>query len=179
MKCNYQSRGRSRTQAPLANFSLLPSQLLCPNLASSKAHPICILCERAATCVLGHSPRMKARNWGRDLVGRVLTVHEALGSIPVLHKPGVVMQAVTLALKRWRQEPPGHPQLHSEFKASLGYLRGCLKTKTKQEKIALLKLYSAVPRLGAFGWWGADIQYLKALSEISAGRCRTSEYFTH
>lgn len=41
---------------------------------------------------------------------------------------------LVLALRQWRQgnQVQRHPQLHTEFKPSLGYMRPCLKMKQKQ-----------------------------------------------
>lgn len=58
------------------------------------------------------------------------------------------------ALGRWRQEDQkgikGHPQLHTVFKSSLGYMISCLKTQnnTKKEEILLAVAHQAGPIVG-------------------------------
>jgi hypothetical protein len=56
----------------------------------------------------------------------------------------------TQALVRWRQgasEFQGHAPLHSEFKASLRYMRACLKKKSKDSQLwEYLSVFPTLPR---------------------------------
>lgn len=59
-----------------------------------------------------------------------LSSHRSLGPIPLPRKPGAL---VCIPRTCWLGLlVQGHPQLHREFEASLGYVSTCLTNKTKQ-----------------------------------------------
>ena len=64
------------------------------------------------------------------------SIHKDLGSIPALHKPGIVVYTHgprTLEVEAGDPRVQGYPQLHSKFETSLGYMRYCLKRQNKNK----------------------------------------------
>lgn len=64
-----------------------------------------------------------------QLVKCWLSIHDALGWIPRLYKLGVVLYTCnpsTLELEVGESRVQGYPWLHSEWEASLDYMRLCL-----------------------------------------------------
>lgn len=64
----------------------------------------------------------------------LLSMHKALGSVPVPHKPGMVAHALTPAFRKCRQEDrefKGILVSMGVFKANLGFMRPCLKRQNK------------------------------------------------
>lgn len=64
-----------------------------------------------------------------DVRERLAGVHstQGLSSAPCRHT--VVVHTYNPESRRWKHEDRGSPQLPSEFKTSMGFIRYCLKTE--------------------------------------------------
>lgn len=76
----------------------------------------------------------------------------------ILSRGGMTAQHVTSALekKAGGTGAQGHPQLHSRFEASLGYMKSCLKNKTNRKEPFLLFSCFLGCFVRAVGCWPAS-----------------------